>query len=198
MHLNTVVTLKLNSVYVEFLVVHVNMRQGFLDLSNAPQLSLHLAQSTLDKDTVSGFNSRPFHLSVFKRKNKNTPLKYMAVFPSLLFVFFSRSGVLKVYIQRSKSEFSSVAKVRTGKTGYYKMCLKKTYITCITNKHYFFLNKVPFAFKIRAERLIAFAIISRYEKNAISQPQRLRLYCHVKRESNVRRSYDIEVRREKA
>ncbi len=78
MHLNTVVTLKLNSVYVEFLVVHVNMRQGFLDLSNVPQFYLHLAQSALDKDTVSGFNSRPFHLSVFKRKNKNTcehPLK---------------------------------------------------------------------------------------------------------------------------
>ncbi len=53
-----------------------------------------------------------------------------------------------------------MAKVRTN----YKICFKKTYITCITNKHYFFLNNEPFAFKIRAERLIAFAIISRYEK----------------------------------
>ncbi len=33
-----------------------------------------------------------------------------------------RSGVLKIYIQRSKSEFSSVSKVRTGTIGYHKTC----------------------------------------------------------------------------
>ncbi len=41
-------------------------------------------------------------------------------------------GVLKVYIQWSKSEFSSVSKVRTGTIGYYKTCF------CIPNKHNFF------------------------------------------------------------
>ncbi len=34
----------------------------------------------------------------------------------------SRPGVLKVCIQGSKSEFSSVSKVRTGTIGYYKTC----------------------------------------------------------------------------
>ncbi len=51
--------------------------------------------------------------------------------------------------------------------------------------------------ELRAERLIAFAIISRYEKN-IFQPQRLRLYGHVTHESNVWRSYVIKVQLEKA
>ncbi len=50
---------------------------------------------------------------------------------------------------------------------------------------------------VKAERLIAFALVSRYEKNVISQPQRLRL-CHVTCKNHIWRSYDIQVRWDKA